>query len=178
MYKKYLLALLVCTLSGMSHISSYAQSQTKSISELQDCNTITVPNLDNVNLTREEKVKLLDGLLVNPLNRAVPCDSTASASNGDGSDSGNSDSDGGLQGTGSEYSQGKGESQGDSTASAGLQGMESVDSGTGSQPSTGEGGTQGDAGLSAGMQGMESVNSGTGSQPSTGEGGTQGDATG
>ncbi len=176
MCKKYLLALLVCTLSGMLHISCYAQSQTKSISELQDCNTITVPNLDNVNLTREEKVKLLDGLLVDPLNRAVPCDSTASASNGDGSDSGNSDSDGGLQGTGSEYSQGKGESQGDSTASAGLQGTESDGSGTGSQSSASEGGSQGDTGLSAGMQEMESVNSGIDFQPSTGEGGTQGDS--
>ena len=176
MYKKYLLALLVCTLSGMPHISSYAQSQTKSISELQDCNTITVPNLDNVNLTREEKVKLLDGLLVDPLNRAVPCDSTASASNGDGSDNGSSDSDGGLQGTGSEYSQGKGESQGDSTASAGMQGTGSGSSSTGSQSSASGGSSQGDTGLSTGMQGMGSVESGTGSQPLTGEGGTQSDA--
>ena len=175
MCKKYLLALLVCTLSGMLHISSYAQSQTKSISELQDCNTITVPNLDNVNLTREEKIKLLDGLLVDPLNRAVPCDNTASASNGDGSDSGSSDSDGGLQGAGSEYSQGKGESQGDSTAGAEMQGTESADSGTGFQPSTGEGGTQGNATASAGLQGAESGGSGTGSQSSASGGGSQGD---
>ena len=144
---------------------SYAQGSIGGLSELQDCNTITAPNLDNVNLTREEKIELLDGLLMESLNRA-PCDDTVSASN-----SGGSDSNGELQGTGSEYSESEAESQGDATASADMQGTELA----GSEPPAGEGGSQGEATASADMQGTESADSEIDQSPAGGEQDTDSD---
>ena len=110
MWKKGLLALLVCTLSSVPYIVSYAQGTTTSISESQDCNEISIPDIDSLNLTREEKIALLDRVLMDSLSQYSPCRNAMSASSGGGGSSASGE----MQGTGA----GSGQNQGYSASSA------------------------------------------------------------
>ena len=114
MWKKGLLALLVCTLSSVPYIVGYAQGTTTSISESQDCNEISIPDIDSLNLTREEKITLLDRLLMDSLSQYSPCRNTMSASSGGGGSS----TSGEMQGTGSDSGQNQGYSASSAPASS------------------------------------------------------------
>lgn len=122
MRKKCLLALLVCTLFGVPHIGSHAQSITESISESQDCNEILIPDIDSLNLTREEKIEVLDKVLMDSLSQYSPCRNSMSASSGGGGGAGSS---GEMQGTGTD----SGPNQGTSASSASASSTVSEDSG-------------------------------------------------
>ena len=121
MWKKGLLALLICTLSSVPYIVSYAQGTTKSISESQDCNEISIPDIDSLNLTREEKIEVLNRVLMDSLSQYSPCRNAMSASSGGGGSSASGE----MQGTGAD----SGQNQGYSASSAPASSTSSGDSG-------------------------------------------------
>jgi len=94
-----------------------AQSQEHtSLSDSNDCTDITVDYENNPNLTRQEKIKLMDKALLHSLNKYEGCQNirASAAASGGGADTGKTGSGGGTENSGS----------GSSTASSDMSGTE------------------------------------------------------